>query len=433
MKPFYWKAFCCELYQHLDLPRVRRAQGRFRKGAALTPADQWSVEWRWIDFVLPLQQQALACEPQLQSCIDGYVLKLIRSGDATCAQAMCDISLGLVSAQREQKPRVFWQICAAYFEAMASGLCAADAQGKRALSQILLQYRALARGQTDVSPRLPRDLLLLLAQVDAQRSAQLPLLGAVWLAYELSGPTRPDPQDQIKVIGDLRIGIAEFNAYLNEADEWSRCLHQELSEWALELHRPLSQSTLGWAHSLAASSQRIGLLALSEIAQALELAMRQVQEHAIGLPQHADVFLEAAEDLRRLLHQFAAGFLKQPAPGLLQALQEIARFDFSESASISLSFTEETASLLEQLGGALRQWRARPDNASARNEALRLLHILQSNSQRAGVNSLQQTSQFLEAAIEELGRRPLQADQLDPLFSRFDSLKVQLDRLLIRP
>ena len=407
-----------------------RTQGRFRNGAALTSADQWPFEWRWIDWVLPLRQPALAYERELQSRIDGCILKLIRSGDAACAQAMSDISLGLVSAQSDLKPRVFWQICAAYFEAMASSLCAPDAAGKRALAQILLQYRALARGEAEVLPRLARELLFLLSQVDAQRAAQLPLLGAVWLAYELSAPDR---QDQVKVIGDLRIGIAEFNAYLNEADEWSRCLHQELSEWALELQRPLSQSTLGWAHSLAASSARIGLPALSGIAQALELALRHVQDHTPGLPQHASVFLDAAEDLRRLLHQFAAGFLKQPAAGLLLSLQAIARFEFSESASISLSFTEETASLLEQLGGALRQWRARPDNASARNEALRLLHILQSNSQRAGVNSLQQTSQFLEAAIEELGRRPLQADQLDPLFSRFDSLKAQLDRLLIRP
>jgi chemosensory pili system protein ChpA (sensor histidine kinase/response regulator) len=396
----------------------------------LTSADQWPFEWRWIDLVLPLRQPALAYERELQLRIDGCILKLIRSGDAACAQAMSDISLGLVSAQSDLKPRVFWQICAAYFEAMASSLCAPDAAGKRALAQILLQYRALARGEAEVLPRLARELLFLLSQVDAQRAAQLPLLGAVWLAYELSAPDR---QDQVKVIGDLRIGIAEFNAYLNEADEWSRCLHQELSEWALELHRPLSQSTLGWAHSLAASSARIGLLALSGIAQALELALRHVQDHAPGLPQHASVFLEAAEELRRLLHQFAAGFLKQPAAGLLLSLQEIARFEFSELVPGSLSFTQETSSLLEQLGGALRQWRARPDNASARNEALRLLHILQSNSQRAGVNSLQQTSQFLEAAIEELGRRPLQADQLDPLFSRFDALKVQLDRLLIRP
>ena len=70
---------------------------------------------------------------------------------------------------------------------------------------------------------------------------------------------------------------------------------------------------------------------------------------------------------------------------------------------------------------------------SARNEALRLLHTLQSNSHRAGVNSLHQTSQFLESAIEQLGKQPLQADQLDPLFSRFDTLKVQMDRLLVRP
>jgi chemosensory pili system protein ChpA (sensor histidine kinase/response regulator) len=244
------------------------------------------------------------------------------------------------------------------------------------------------------------------------------------------------------VIGNLRIGIAEFNAYLNEADEWSRCLHLELSEWALELHRPLSQSTLEWAHSLAASSAHIGLLALSGIAQALEQALRHVQDHTPGLPQHASVFLEAAEDLRRLLHQFAAGFLKQPAPGLLQALQEIACFEISESAAtdsdpaglvLSDEFSAEALSLLHQLGGALRQWRARPDNVSARNEALRLLHTLQSNSNRAGVNSLQQTSRFLESAIEQLGKRPLQADQLDPLFSRFDTLKVQMDKLLIRP
>jgi chemosensory pili system protein ChpA (sensor histidine kinase/response regulator) len=354
---------------------------------------------------------------------------------------MCDISLGLVSAQSEQKPRVFWQICAAYFEAMASGLCAPDAQGKRALSQILLQYRALARGETEVSSVLPRELLFLLSQVNLPQAAQSPLRDAVCQAYNLSatstkdepGLLSADRQDQAKVIGDLRIGIAEFNAYLNEADEWSRCLHLELSEWALELHRPLSQNTLQWANSLAASSSQIGLLALSEIAQALELALRHVQNHVPGLAQHASVFLEAAEDLRRLLHQFAAGFLKQPAPGLLQALQEIAHFEFSESAPVSPSFTEETSSLLDQLGGALRQWRARPDNVSARNEALRLLHILQGNSQRAGVNSLQQTSQFLESAIEHLGKQPLQADQLDPLFSRFDTLKVQLDRLLIRP
>ena len=61
-----------------------------------------------------------------------------------------------------------------------------------------------------------------------------------------------------------------------------RRLHLELGEWALELHRPVPQSTLGWAHSLATSSARIGLLALSELAQTLELALRYVQHHEIA-------------------------------------------------------------------------------------------------------------------------------------------------------
>jgi HPt (histidine-containing phosphotransfer) domain-containing protein len=416
----------------------------------LIPEDLWRVDWHWIDFALPRQQQALAYEPQLQSRIDGCVLQLMRSGDGACARAMCDMSLGLVSAQSELKPRVFWQICAAYFEAMAGGLCVADVPGKRALSQILLQYRSLARGETDISPQLPRTLLLLLAQVSSTQATPSPLLETVRQVYKLlANPTRLEPgllpaelQDQAKVIGNLRIGIAEFNAYLNEADEWSRCLHLELGEWSLELHRPVPQSTLGWAHSLATSSERIGLLDLSELAQTLELALRHVQAHPPGLPQHARVFLDAAEDLRRLLHQFAAGFLKLPATGLLQALQEVERFEFSEPTPISRDesapvlteeFTDEALTLLHQLGGALRQWRARPDNVSARNEALRLLHALQGNSLRAGVDGLQRTSQLLESAIEQLGKQPLQADQLDPLFSRFDTLKVQFDRLLIRP
>ena len=416
----------------------------------MTSEDLWRRDWRWVDFALPLEQQALAYEPQLQSRIDACVLKLMRSGENAFAHEMCNISLGLVSAQSEIEPRAFWQICAAYFQAMADGLCVADAPGKRALSQILLQYRALARGETEISPQLPRTLLLLLAQVSSPQAAQTPLLDAVRHAYNLTATLakqEPDLQpaeahDQDKVIGNLRIGIAEFNAYLNEADEWSRHLHVELGEWALELHRPVPQSALGWAHSLATSSERIGLPALSELAQTLERAMHHAQAHAPGLPEHARVFLEAAEDLRRLLHQFAAGFLKPPAAGLLQALQDIECFEFSEPALIHLErpdpvlpeeFADEASALLHQLGGALRQWRARPDNVSARNEALRLLHTLQSHSQRAGVDGLQRSSEFLESAIEQLGKQPLQTDQLDPLFSRFDTLKVQFDKLLIRP
>jgi HPt (histidine-containing phosphotransfer) domain-containing protein len=135
--------------------------------------------------------------------------------------------------------------------------------------------------------------------------------------------------EQIKVIGDLRIGIPLYNVYLNEADEWSRHLLTELSEWELELDRPLRDSTIGLAHSLAGSSGTVGFMALSEIARLLEHALAHVQLHGQSRAQDARVFNQAAEDIRRLLHQFAAGFLKQPDPAIREALQAILDTEFA--------------------------------------------------------------------------------------------------------
>jgi chemosensory pili system protein ChpA (sensor histidine kinase/response regulator) len=127
--------------------------------------------------------------------------------------------------------------------------------------------------------------------------------------------------EQVKVIGNLRIGIPLYNVYLNEADEWSRRLATEISEWTLEMNQRVPDSTVGWAHSLAGSSATVGFQALSEIARALEGALQHTQTLARGTEEHARVFTEAAEEVRRLLHQFAAGFLKDPEPRLLLALQ----------------------------------------------------------------------------------------------------------------
>jgi chemosensory pili system protein ChpA (sensor histidine kinase/response regulator) len=156
----------------------------------------------------------------------------------------------------------------------------------------------------------------------------------------------PEPEsafeEQVKVIGSLRIDIPLYNVYLNEADEWSRRLLTELSEWALELHEPLPESTLALTHSLAGSSATVGFNALSEIARVLEHALDHVRLQVEGTPEHAKLFVESAEDIRRLLHQFAAGFLKEPNPDLLQALKEILQLDsHSGFASIGEALNEE--------------------------------------------------------------------------------------------
>jgi chemosensory pili system protein ChpA (sensor histidine kinase/response regulator) len=137
----------------------------------------------------------------------------------------------------------------------------------------------------------------------------------------------PARDEQVKVIGSLRIGIPLYNVYLNEADEWSRRLATEISEWTLEMNQRVPDSTVGWAHSLAGSSATVGFHALSEIARALEGALQHTQTLACGTKEHAATFTEAAEEVRRLLHQFAAGFLKDPDQRLLQALQALKDVD----------------------------------------------------------------------------------------------------------
>jgi chemosensory pili system protein ChpA (sensor histidine kinase/response regulator) len=322
--------------------------------------------------------------------------------------------------------------------------------------------------------------------------------------------------DQIKVIGSLRIGIPLYNVYLNEADEWSRRLATEVAEWALELTHPLPDSTVGLAHALAGSSATVGFHALSDIARALESTMLQTQRLAYGTPRHGKVFADAAEEIRRLLHQFAAGFLKDPDTTVIErllALKQIEipqRADLSENdlssdfadlelempaepvfvaprptrpvavpavvaappsyvsaaapvaasapavppaaarhmtgfdatqddADIDLAdaidpdlfpiFEEEAADLMPQLGGALRQWAARPENRSARDEVLRGLHTLKGSARLAGALRLGELAHRMESEIEHLGSETAASVDVEALLQRFDGMQANWDAL----
>lgn len=127
--------------------------------------------------------------------------------------------------------------------------------------------------------------------------------------------------EQIKVVGPLRISIPLFNIYLNEADEQSRRLSTSLGEWALELHRPVGDDAIALAHSLAGNSGTVGYTELSQLARLLEHALMRSQALGGGEAEAVSLFNEAAEEIRRLLHQFAAGFLKTPSDELMRRLE----------------------------------------------------------------------------------------------------------------
>ena len=138
-------------------------------------------------------------------------------------------------------------------------------------------------------------------------------------------PTAMAPEaEAFRQVGPLRISIPLFNIYLNEADELSRRLGTALAEWALEQQRPVGDATVALAHSLAGSSGTVGFADLSQLARALEHALERSQARGQGQPGEANLFAQAADEIRRLLHLFAAGFLQAPDADLLDRLQQLA-------------------------------------------------------------------------------------------------------------
>jgi len=147
----------------------------------------------------------------------------------------------------------------------------------------------------------------------------LPAAGAPETPPEGLAPHAED--EQFKVIGSLRIPIPLFNIYLNEADELSRRLATEIAEWSVEHERrPVQESTVALAHSLAGNSATVGYVDLSMLARALEHALMRSVALGRGSPGEPELFAETAEEVRRLLHQFAAGFLRPMVPGLIERL-----------------------------------------------------------------------------------------------------------------
>ncbi len=129
-------------------------------------------------------------------------------------------------------------------------------------------------------------------------------------------------EEQVRIVGPLRIGIPLFNIYLNEADELSRRLTTEVAEWAMELHRPVGETAIAMAHSLAGSSATVGFADLSQLARSLEHALMRTEAIGRGTAEEGRLFVDTAEEIRRLLHQFAAGFLKEPSPDLIRRLAD---------------------------------------------------------------------------------------------------------------
>ncbi|MDP2007308.1 MAG: Hpt domain-containing protein [Rubrivivax sp.] len=265
-----------------------------------------------------------------------------------------------------------------------------------------------------------------------------------------------EDEEQVKLIGSLRISIPLFNIYLNEADELSRRLVTELAEWALESARhPVPDTAVALAHSLAGSSATVGYSELSALARALEHALMRSHEAGRGREGEPDLFCDAADEIRRLLHQFAAGFLRTVDPALMERLAAHERLplpsaeapepgltadeaavlegiDLDDAIDHELLpiFEEEADELLPQLQSRLRDWLDRPADPDAPMACMRTLHTLKGGARLAGAMRLGEVAHRLETDIEALAARgPAPVEAIEPLMVRADAMSGLFESL----
>ena len=150
------------------------------------PADLWAMEWRWNEPETPSVAEVMVYDPAVRSRMDKGVLHLVKTGDAEAARELAKISLSLAASQTARQPKIFWKVCAGFFEAIGLGLLPLDLYVKRGASRVLLQYAALAKGELGVSDRLVQDLAFFCAQAVPAHSTDGPSLQSVRLAWNLS-------------------------------------------------------------------------------------------------------------------------------------------------------------------------------------------------------------------------------------------------------
>ncbi len=134
-----------------------------------------------------------------------------------------------------------------------------------------------------------------------------------------------EAEPAIREIGDLRIPTPLYTIYLAEADELSRHLQSEIQTWLSDTTQPIGEHAAITAHKLAGSSATVGLRSVAELAGQTEHAidaLRDLPAHAV-LPPDCEALAQAASDIKQLLHQFAAGFLKPVQNDLLARLDTL--------------------------------------------------------------------------------------------------------------
>lgn len=158
---------------------------------------------------------------------------------------------------------------------------------------------------------------------DLAAQAAAPMDERTALATRLAAAAVPELQPGAALLqGAAGQPRAEPNqGFLTEADGLSQQLQTEITVWAAESDTPLPATAAEQARALTRSAWGAGCTEISLLTHTLQMVLERLRRNATASQRQACV--HAADEVLRLLHQFAAGFMRRPHPQVLEALNHI--------------------------------------------------------------------------------------------------------------
>lgn len=437
------------------------------------PADLWENAWPLPQ--LPAPQDMAPTEPSaaLRSQLDQHVLALLKAPDAAACATLRDISAGLAAHVHAQgQDSTVWQLASAWLDTLSANVLELDLFAKRLLSRLLTQYGELSKGQYQAPALLLRDLLFFCAQATEatlrqnhplpepllriQRSCSLQATTATAAPSEealVTASAIETPAQDLPKPPPLAPALPEFEAapeitpsahlvqglatsaqmepdseFLKAAEDLSSQLEGCIQTWMAEEDGLLPPDAVAHAQELSRIAWASGCTEIATLSHLLQRCLARMPQAATSEQRRCCHY--ATEEINRLLHQFAAGFMRRAHPQVSDALQQLCAqlpepattpqpaavpepladpdapfvLQVPEEAPAATEpeapaepvatalldpmhfsvFAEEMLGTWPALQSALKQWMQAPQDSQPRQALLRSLHTLKGSARLAG-------------------------------------------------
>jgi len=500
------------------------------------PSDLWDQAWPVPALPAFTDVVAVAPSTELRTQMDQHVLALLRTSNPAFCTTLKELCLGLAA---HAPNATTWHLAAAWLEGVEYGLLDLDLYAKRMASRLLAYYASYAKDAACPSPAgMNHELLYFCSQAcsaaQERRQALPELLEQVQTHSQLAAAVNQAPatdrpvatadavaQSETSHVSNaaplqrpaLAPALPEFVAapeiqpaetlvqglanttnqiepdpeFLQAAQLLSDQLEADISQWLADESANLPEATPEHAAELSRLAWGTGCAEIASLSHMLQRCLQRM--HTGSSTAQRKTCQYACEEIRRLLHQFAAGFMRRAHPQVMDALhslyaqlpEPVLNFqlqfpDAPETADAAASastaepaaqaaaaepeaapevavapeeapasgpaplldamhfsvFEEEMLTVWPKLQAAHKQWMQAPQDSSARQSLLRSLHTLKGSARIAGamawasqVHALEGLA--LDALLNDGPRGPVSLQQpLEALRIAFVALQQEM-------